>query len=93
MHPLSTSGAASGTFEHGSPSPETARGADRIRFQVAGAAAILCLVALLILGMREVDPIPTPSPLDARTELTTPVPDPVPIQPGRLRNADVVSDQ
>lgn len=78
MQPSRTSGFVVDRFEDDDPNPETAQGADPIRLQVLGGVVLLCLVALLILGMREVDAIPTPSPLDARMELTTTIPDSVP---------------
>ncbi len=73
-----------GGFEHEDVDPNlepTCR--TRVRCQVLGFVVLLSLVALLILGMRQVEAIPTPSPLDARTEITTTVTDSVPSQPGR----------
>lgn len=42
-------------------------GSNRRRFQVLAGLVSLSLDAVLMLGMREVEAIPTPSPLDART--------------------------
>ncbi len=78
VQPPRVSGSVPGRFEDEVPNSESARGADPIQFRVVGTAAILCFFVLLIFSMREVEAVPTPSPLDVRTELTTPVPDPVP---------------
>lgn len=80
MHPSRTSGSVPGRFQYEDldPNLETANRTGRLRLQVLGVVVLLSVVVLLILGMRDVEAIPTPSPMDARTELTTTVPDSVP---------------
>lgn len=85
MQPSITHGSAPAGFESDDLDPNLERTCrtSRVLFQVLGFVVVLSLVALVILGMRQVEAIPTPSPLDARTELTTTVPDSIPSQPGR----------
>lgn len=78
MHPSRTSGSVPGRFEDEGldPNLETANRTGRFRLQVLGVVVLLSLVVSLILGMRDVEAIPTPSPMDARTEVTTSLPGP-----------------